>query len=265
MRVFSRNSLDGRVFLITRTNEGNIVEKKLLESYGAKVLDFPVIRISLPSSLRKLDDAISTLEQFDWIVFTSSNGVKMFFERLERKRGNLISSLKLNMKPRFACVGPSTLRALNKLGLRCSALPNKFLTAELGRMLTRMKISGESLLLARAEISNMEIARIIRKAGGKVTEVAVYRTVSGNRRRPPDLSEVTDLTLTSPSTVDGLLRSIEPEDINSRGIQVHCIGPVTAAHARSLSLKISTIASTHTIDGLINTILENSVRIPRKV
>ena len=263
--MFSRSSLAGRVFLITRTNEGNLAERKLLESYGARVLDFPAIRISSPSSLKNLDDAVSTIEKFDWIVFTSSNGVKMFFERMKRKRGNLISSLKLKMKPRFACVGPSTLRALTKIGLRCSALPNKYLTVELGRVLAKMNIAGKKILLARAEISNKEIVRIIRRSGAKVTEVAVYRTVSGNRRRPPDLGEVTDLTLTSPSTIEGLLHSIRPEDINKRKIRVHCIGPVTAKHARSHNLKIYTIASTHTIDGLINTILENSIRTPRTV
>lgn len=263
--MFSRSSLAGKVFLITRTSEGNIVERKLLESYGARVRDFPAISISSPSSLKKLDDAISTLEKFDWIVFTSSNGVEMFFERLERKRGNLISSLKLKMKPRFACVGPSTLRALTKLGLRCSALPNKYLTAELGRVLAKMNIAGKNILLARAEISNKEIVRIIRRSGAYLTEVAVYRTVSGNRRRPPDLGDVTDLTLTSPSTLDGLLLSIKAEDINTRGIRVHCIGPVTAKHARLHNLKISTVASTHTIDGLINTILENSIGTPRTV
>jgi uroporphyrinogen-III synthase len=152
---------------------------------------------------------------------------------------------------------------LEKQGLRCSALPREYLTAELGRVLAKMKVEGKNILLARAEIANKSISRIIRRAGALVTEVSVYRTIPGNHKKSLDLKMVTDLTLTSPSTVDGVLQSTTPEELRARGIQIHCIGPVTALHASRQKLDIATVAATHTIDGLINAIVNKSRKIPK--
>ena len=111
--------LSGRTFLVTRTSEGNATERRKLERFGAKVIELPSISIYPPSSWKKSDSAISRLEEFDWIVLTSANGVKMFFNRVKRidpKMFERLRKLEADKKPRFACVGPSTKRALAALG-----------------------------------------------------------------------------------------------------------------------------------------------------
>ena len=81
-----KQQLAGRTFLVTRTKGGNAEEKPLLEKYWAKVVDYPTIQITHPSSLAKMDFAISNFEKFDWVLFTSANGVKLFYKRVAKKR-----------------------------------------------------------------------------------------------------------------------------------------------------------------------------------
>lgn len=242
---------------MTRTREGNAKERELLEKHGAKVIDFPTIVISSPSSLKKMDYAIANFEKFDWVIFTSANGVALFFQRLAKSRRSLFRNLKVLKKTKFACVGPSTSLALRELGILCSAMPKKYLTEDLGKLLARMDIRGKKILLARAEVANKSISRILRRSGAIVIEAPVYRTISTGGRRTRTPKNVTDITLTSPSTVEGLVK-IFGAKIHSTNARFHCIGPVTAARAREEGINVSTIAQVHTIDGLISDIVRES-------
>jgi uroporphyrinogen III methyltransferase / synthase len=254
------NSLSGRVVLITRTAEGNAVEKRKLEALGANVIELESIKIAPPSSWERLDEAISTIQQFDWVFFTSANGIKLFFSRLDQK-GKLHELTGLNRKPKFACVGPSTRRALEELGFDSSFEPKDFLTTSLGReFVNSFEVKGMKILLARAERANNEIAKILAEAGGEVYEASVYRTESSGERSGQNrksalpeavLDSLTDITFTSPSTVEGLLDTIAVEKILARHIRIHCIGPVTARAAEERGLRVSTVPSVHTVEGLI--------------
>jgi hydroxymethylbilane synthase len=252
-RVREGAMLNGRTFLITRTEEGNGPLKVALERHGAKVVEFPTIRI-IPSYTRRFDVIASKLEQFDWVVFTSSAGVRIFFDRLFEVFTTMVLRLRNSRKPKFACVGPATKRALEERGFRCSALPREYLTSDLGRTLAQKRISGKKVLLARAKIANRVIATMLSRSGALVTELAVYSTIPW-KGRLTNFDEITDLTLTSPSTVDGLLLSITAQELNRSGVKMHCIGPVTASRAKSRGLQVETVANTHTIDGLISAIL----------
>lgn len=249
--------LSGRIFLITRSSEGNVIEKKELESYGAKVVELPSIEILPPSSWKKLDEALSRLEQFDWVVFTSANGVKMLFRRLKQMNPKLLSKLK-KVGPKFACVGPATRQALKVMGFRSSLQPKEFLTEKLGMELANT-VGGKKILLARAEVANEQLPKILRASGADVTEAPTYRTgIRSINLDPAVLDEITDVTLTSPSTVKGLLKSVSAKAIISRGVRVHCIGPVTAKSAKANGLKVDTVAKINTIDGLVRTIVQES-------
>ncbi|MGI0079085.1 MAG: uroporphyrinogen-III synthase [Nitrososphaerales archaeon] len=236
----------GRTILITRTEKGNETERQKLESLGAKVVELPTIEIQPPSSWSAIDGAIGTIDGFDWIVFTSANGVRMFFERLEHVSG------KKNLKARFACVGPSTKAELERHGVSVSLVPDEFLTEKLGEQLSlNFPMEGKRVLLARAEVASNVISKILKEAGAVVVEAPVYRTYPKKNGGGKDfMGQVTDITLTSPSTVEGLLTSFRPEEIASRKIRVHCIGPVTANRARELGLSVDSTANVHTIEGL---------------
>lgn len=252
--------LAGRTFLVTRTSEGNVIERRKLESFGAKVLELPSISISSPSSWKRTDSSISRLEQFDWVVFTSANGVRIFFDRVKKNDPKLLARLRKRVaeaNPRFACVGPSTKLALEGLGFRCYLQPREYMTMSLGRELARkMNVKGKKILLARAEVANRQITRILRDSGAKVSEAPVYRTVTRSKSlQPKFLEKLTDITLTSPSTVEGLLRSVNAAKIMSRKVLIHCIGPVTAKRAKTRGLRVENVAKMHTIDGLVNAIV----------
>ncbi|MHB8567599.1 MAG: uroporphyrinogen-III synthase [Nitrososphaerales archaeon] len=226
---------------------------KKLKSLGASVVEFASIKIGRPSSVKKLDSAISRTEEFDWIVFTSANGVKFFFERCAEKH-----KLKKQLHAKFACVGPSTRSALEELGFKSSFQPKGFLTARLGSELAdHFNVAGARILLARAEKASSEITSILESAGAIVEEVPTYRTLPIRRSRLPDnvLATLTDITLTSPSTVESLAKIVDFKRVNSLSVSVHCIGPVTARKAKELGLKVTTMARTHTIDGLLKEIV----------
>ncbi len=115
-------------------------------------MELPSISISPPSSWKIADNAISRLEQFDWVVFTSANGVKIFFDRVRKNDPELFARLRKRLggeKPRFACVGPPTKHELEALGFRCSLQPKEYMTASLGKELAkRMNVKGKKILLA---------------------------------------------------------------------------------------------------------------------
>lgn len=258
--------LSNRTVLITRTAEGNKVEREKLEQLGATVVELATIRTAPPSSWKKMDDAIKRLGEFDWIVFTSAKGVRIFFDRCSRKgRKKFYQALKENRLdwPKFACVGPSTRQALENLGYVCAVEPDEFLTERLGKELAKfITPSHNQVLLARAEEASKSINLALNESGAKIFEAPVYRTIPIRRKRRlsvAKLEKVTDITLTSPSTVRGLLGSVATNVILSRSIFVHCIGPVTAKAAKGKGLRVSSVAKNHTIDGLIVSMLSKNL------
>lgn len=263
MTNFGLKPLSKRTVLVTRTTEGNKVERKKLEQLGARVIELSTIEIAPPSSWKKLDHAIEKLAEFDWIVFTSAKGVALFFERCVRKgKKQFCESLKGKNKlywPKFACVGPSTRLALESLGFSCALEPDEFLTEQLGRELAKfITPTHNQVLLARAEEANRNINETLKESGAKIFEAPVYRTIAIRRKRMlsrTKLEKVTDVTLTSPSTVSGLLGAVTASVILSQSIRVHCIGPVTAKVAKEKGLRVSSVATNHTIDGLIESMI----------
>ncbi len=242
--------LKGRTFLITRTNEGNKAERKKLEVLGAEIIELPVIEILPPTDQKKINEALNHIDEFDWIVFTSSNGVRAFFQKMDQMKKE-----KPSIEARFACVGSQTSKTLKKQGFKSTIVPKEFLTSELGREMTsKFEMSGQRVLLARAEEANAEIATQLVRAGAIVVEAPAYRTATkkiANLHKEEILERVTDITLTSPSTVRGLLLNFSVNEIKSKDIRVHCIGPVTAKTAVESGLDPITTAKVHSLDGLI--------------
>jgi uroporphyrinogen III methyltransferase / synthase len=245
-------NLKGRTFLVTRTLEGNRSEKEKLKRLGAKVIELPLIEIGPPSNQEKVDDALRKIVEFDWIIFTSANGVNSFFSRIKDK-GQKVEII----KAKFACVGSETQKALEAQGLTPSIVPGEFRTAELGRQLAlRPDIAGKKILLARAEEANREIVTLLLNAGAKIVEVPVYRTLIRRIKNLNNkiLDQVTDITLTSPSTVRGLVSNFSPDEIRTRKIRIHCIGPITAEALMKEHLVPSSTSTVHTIDGMIESL-----------
>jgi uroporphyrinogen III methyltransferase / synthase len=252
--------LSGRTILITRTEAGNAAERKRFESLGAKIVELPMITLGPPTDAGAIQQAIEDISSFDWIVFTSANGVRAFFGMSEDRSGEI--------RAHFACVGSETRKVLLEYGFDASLVPKRFLTGELGRELSQnFDIVGKKVLLARAEKANGEIARLLRAAGAELVEAPIYRVIQHKIvGRDSLLSGVTDVTLTSPSIVEAFVSNFSVEEINLKKIRVHCIGPVTAERAKESGLNVQSVAKTHTINGLVDSLVQATQLVgqPRK-
>ena len=259
--------LTGRTVIVTRTDQGNEALRKMLELRGAKVIEYPAVRIAPPESWEKVDEAIMKLADFDWIVFTSSNGVSMFFDRLlSTNRKRTLDIVRSAKEPLFACVGPSTSKTLESYGLKCSLLPDKYLTERLAESLAPKLNRGNRILLARSEIANKKMSRILRTTGATINDLVVYRTLSHESYGPDDLPQgATDIVFASPSAVRAFSQSRTVGKIRSDRLSVHCIGPVTAKAAVDFGIEVTTVSKIHTTDGLVEAMIAYVESVSRKV
>jgi uroporphyrinogen III methyltransferase/synthase len=228
--------LEGRRVVITRAAEDAAGLARRLAELGATPVVIPAIRIEFTDP-PALDAALRRLSAYDWVVFTSRNGVEAVFRRATGLTG-----------PRVAAIGPATAAALRKRGVEPSLIPDRYVTEAIIPALGEVR--GLRILLPRADIAREALAAGLRERGAVVDEVAAYRTVPAARSRPA-LSDVDAVTFTSSSTVRGFLQG-GPVPINAK---VVCIGPVTAETARAHGLTVARVAERYTEDGLVDALV----------
>lgn len=249
------HALAGRRVVVTRAIEqaGELIA--LLEAAGAEALVFPCIAIAEPESWDAADAAIGRLRAaaapaYDWVLFTSANGVGCFFDRCAVRGVDAASVAAL----RVAAVGPATAAALAARGIEPEVLPEEYVGESLLEALIARGVgAGSRVLLPRAEEARDVLPDGLRARGAQVDIVPVYRTVTG----PGDAAvlerlsagEADAVTFTSPSTVRGFLRltggMLTPMPV------VACIGPVASAAARSNGLEVAAEPAEHTVSGLV--------------
>jgi len=252
-----RKPLAGRRIVITRRAEQAGSLHRALKARGAEVVELPTIELALPRSWRRVDAAIDHLHNYDWVIFTSANGVESFAARL-RKNRKTMSALSGAL---IAAIGPATARALRARGLRVQAVPEEYRAEGLVQALQRVKWHGKKVLLARAAKARQVLPRELRRRGAKVNVVAVYRTVvpAASRARirkvfsgrKPDA-----ITFTSSSTVRNFCSMAGKSRVRRilQGVAVITIGPVTSRTARALGLRVAVEAKPYTAAGLIKVI-----------
>jgi len=181
--------------------------------------------------------------------------VQAFFDRLDRfgKDARCLAKVKV------AAIGPATCRALESRGVKADFMPSSYTSASLLSEIKRDWIKDRRILLPRADIVDRELSDGLKKMGGRVEEIAVYRTVqvrtgTAVRKRiliddKPDV-----ITFTSASTVAGLLRGMSRQDISGIKAKIACIGPKTAEAVVSAGLKADIIAAESTSQGLVKAI-----------
>lgn len=229
-----------------------------LESLGATVLALATIEIVPPvDDYAALDAAIATLEQYDWLVFTSANGVNHFWERLTHA-GKGISDLG---HLHYASVGEVTAEALATHGINPQVLPETYVAEELIAIFSQYSLEGTRMLMPRADIARQVLPDALTAMGAEVTAVDAYRTIA------PSLDPATIrllgqgvdvLTFTSSSTVRNFVAQIGEaiaQKLAATAI-VAVIGPITAQTAHEVGLRVTLQAETHTTDGLIESLIK---------
>ncbi len=263
---FEEKPLFGRRILVTRPREQAAAFVERLAAAGADVLNCPTIEIVPPESWQPLDDAIRRIERYDWLVFTSVNGVTKFFERL-RELGRDVRVLH---RARLAAVGPQTADALVRRGLLVDVVPDEFRAEGVAQAMRVAGISAARVLLPRAARAREILPVLLREAGAQVDEVTSYEAVPART----DLSELrarlaagtVDLvTFTSSSTVRNFLALLGDDSVASlKHTRIGCIGPVTAETARAAGLQVTIQPAAYTISAFTKAILAYFAAAPRR-
>jgi uroporphyrinogen III methyltransferase / synthase len=247
--VEDRLPLDGLTVLVPRARDQAGSFSRLLRERGAEPLEVPTIAIRQLSSTERLDAAVGRLVAGDyaWLVLTSVNGVAALRSRMEA----LGHGRAAPAAARFAAVGPATEAALREWGVAPDLVPPVATTVALGEAFPE---GGGAVLLARADIANPELGRILRAKGYAPDDVVAYQTVPLDRledeaRRKLDGGEVDWLAFTASSTVHGFARAYGAPPPSR--VRVAAIGPVTAAAARAAGMRVDATAVEHTIPGLV--------------
>jgi uroporphyrinogen III methyltransferase/synthase len=250
---FENRPLLGKRIVVTRTRTQAGALTKQLRVLGADVLELPTIRIEPPSDLRAFAELVQDAHAYDWIVFTSPNGVNAFFELFYK----LYDDAREIGAARIAAIGPATAQRLKDFHIHVDLQPEEFVAEALVREFKKQGgVENLRILLARAEKARDVLPKELSAMGGIVDEGFAYRTVpetrDDNGARYRFSEEGADLiTFTSSSTVENFMA------LGLRwptGMQVASIGPVTTKTARDLGLNVEIEARRHDVPGLVDAI-----------
>jgi len=259
MSWFENRPLMGKRIVVTRAREQASDLVKQLSDLGAECLECPTIKVVPPDDWKPLDAAIENISSYDWLVFTSVNGVNYFFERLFSKGNDARALGKLNT----AVIGPATERRLFIFGLKSDIVPKSYRAESIIEAFGNEDVNGKKILLPRAKEARPILPVELTKMGATVDEITSYYT-----KEVPDSADlllkrlkentIDLITFTSSSTVKNF-KAILPDNIfetQMKDITIACIGPITADTAKNLGFEVHIVAKSFTIPGLCEAILD---------
>ena len=262
----SKQPLDGRTVMITRARAQAADFAAALEAYGARVVACPTIEIVAPESYAPLDQAIENLYGYDWVVFTSTNGVEHFLARLAECDRD-VSTLD---EVRVCAIGEATANRLQEAHVHVDVVPEQFKAEGVYTALERYVGGRENLfnlnfLIPRAAVARDYLPRALEEAGARVDVVTAYRTVrpaSTDRARVEALlvgGGVDCIAFTSSSTVANFAQLFDTTDLSHllKGIVVGCIGDITAHTAADYGLRCDIQPHEFTIPALARAIADH--------
>ena len=264
LRWFDSRPLFGKRILVTRPETQATELVDLLSSMGAEPIEAPMIRIEPPKDYGPLDESCELAGAFDWIVFTSVNGVDAFLQRLCRGPRD-VRELK---GVRLCAVGRATAERLSRYGLRVDLVPEEHRSEAVVEALRKTEnLSERRILLPRGDLARDVLLIELRRAGAEVVEVTAYRTVLTGRDRDgdPDIfkmlleQEIDVVTFTSASTVRNFVKILgtDPAADLLNTTVVAAIGPVTAAAAAHLNIQTTIMPATYTVPALVDAIVRH--------
>ncbi|MBW1954400.1 MAG: uroporphyrinogen-III C-methyltransferase [Deltaproteobacteria bacterium] len=256
---FEKKPLFGKRIVVTRAREQASDLVQALSDLGARCLEYPTIRIAPLEDDAPLDAAIDGLSRYDWLVFTSVNGVRAFFDRLFHK-GKDVRALG---HVQTAVIGPATQKKLFEYGLKSDIVPESFRAESVAAAFSQEALRGRYVLLPRAMEARSVLPDALRQMGANVEDIPVYRTETTEEAAGTILTLLEEkgvdmITFTSSSTVKHF-RALLPGDrfdALMEGVVVASIGPITTDTARGLGFTVHVTADTFTIPGLVEAILQ---------
>jgi uroporphyrinogen III methyltransferase/synthase len=256
---FETRPLFGRRILVTRPEEQASDFSYELLRYGADPIEFPTIRVVPAEDWTDLDEAISRVGTYNWIIFTSANGVRFFRERLwaAGKDMRFLNGVKV------CTIGPKTAEAVRQLGIIPDLIPKIYQAEGIVEEMMKLGIRGQRILLPRALQAREILPETLRKMGAQVDVVPAYRSV----KPTDDLDrirtylkdrKISVVTFTSSSTVNNFVEMFDPQELPSlmEGVTVASIGPITAETVRQVGLTNHIMPGQYTIAALAKAIAD---------
>lgn len=247
--------LHGKRVLVTRPPHQAGAFSDKLRALGAEPVEFPTIGIAPAEDTAPLDQAIAEIESYDWVIFTSTNAVAPFWERLTEagKDARALAGV------RIGAIGPRTAAELKTIGLLADFMPDTYVAEAVVEQIG--DVAGQRILLPRSHIARAALVEGLAAKGAIVNEVEAYRTVAGD---PSDQAwqrlrdgRIDIATFTASSTVRNFVGLFNGDAAGAilRDALVACIGPITADTAQEYGIHVDIVAEEHTIDGLLAAIV----------
>ncbi len=255
---FTARPLFGQRVLVTRTRQQASQLSLRLEELGAEVYEAPTIEVVPPTDWGEVDQAIRGIGGYGWLILTSGNGVEALADRM----GALGLDARHLAGVKVASVGEATSEALaRRLGIRPDFVPERTMGEALAQeMIAREDVTGQKMLLLRADIARPALPKLLGDAGAEVTELVVYQTKIA-AGLPGDVMEALKdggidwVTFTSSSTAGNLVELLGGERSLLDGVKTASIGPVTSGTMRELGLDITVEAGKSNVSGLVEALV----------
>ncbi len=260
LKWYDDKPLINKKIVVTRARSQASDLSSRIKALGGEPLEFPSIKIVPPDdSYEHLDNSLAKISSYDWLIFTSINGVEKFFDRYFshdrdiRELGNI----------KICAIGPKTKEGIEQMGIKVDVIPSEYRAeAVLEAMKPKVK-KGEKILIPRAKIAREILPKSLAEMGLEVDVAPAYMTVRETEnaetlRKALENQEIDAITFTSSSTVENFVQILGADDYVSllENVFIACIGPITADTCKKLGIKVDKIAREYTIPGLTETLLE---------
>ncbi len=257
---FETRPLFGKKIVVTRAREQASDFARILSSAGAEVIEFPTIECVKPESWESIDDGIARLGSFDWIIFTSINGVKFFSDRLKELGKDIRALAGLSI----CAIGPKTKEGLEKMGLNVDVMPPEYRAESVIESLGAEGVKGKKIFIPRAKIAREVLPDELRKMGADVTVAEAYVTVrpedgTEDLRKRFEGGEISAVTFTSSSTVSNFVKMWKSEQEAKellKGVTIGSIGPITSETARGFGFTVDVEPAEYTTKALATSLIE---------
>ncbi len=258
---FERRPLFGRRLVLTRSAGQAAPAAARLSELGAEVLQIPTIRFESTTRTQDFVDALLSLNSYDWLVFTSPNGVRFFFELFFKR----FQDLRELGGARIAAVGPATARKLKELHLQVDLMPEEAIGSAVAKAFEKYEtVENLKMCLLRAEVANPDLPKALEEQGAIVDDIACYRTVAETEDRTGAAARFLEsgadwVIFSSGSTVEHFHERFNLPVILQKfpGLRLASIGPETTKAIEALQLRPDLEAKEHTMDGLITALLQH--------
>lgn len=263
---FERKPLLGHGVLVTRSRDQASSITRQLTRLGAKVMEFPTIRIAPVDDAAPVREALCRLREYDWVVFTSPNGVERFWHELHA----LGLDARAFAAAFVAAIGPATADALAARGIQADFVPKTFVAEDLLAGLIARGMAGKNVLIPRAESARDVLPDGLAKAGASCRVLPVYRTVPAEIDAAALAEKLTDgsiryVTFASSSTVTNFLAAVPRETLaKNQDLRFACIGPITAQTLKDAGFPCHVMPDRHTIPALVDAMAEDAAALRGK-